>query len=197
MADLSDVMTALARQVGDALYPTGTANPVSPVNSAQTKIFPGWPSDTQINADLVAGYVTVSVYAGKVAKNTTRFLDGFQPTSLPMTLAREVRRAMREFQITVWSPTPQSRDTTAQAIDIALTSLRTLPLADGSQAFLRWVRDWIDDSPQKELNYQRVLVYEVEYGTFQTATATPVTHLNVAVKGGFDPSNTILNETIP
>ena len=177
MADLSDVMTALSQQTEACLYPNGTTNPLSPVNGSQTRIFPGWPESDQINKDLTAGNVTVSIYTGRTEKNTTRFLDGFQQVGTSTTLLREIIRATRDFQITVWASTQPKRDSTAAAIKVALSSLRSLPLADGTQAFIRYAREYIDDAPQKELNYQRVLMYEVEYGTFQTETATVVTDL--------------------
>ena len=148
MADVIDVLNALTTLCTSTLYPNGTSNPVSPVNSATTRIYPGWPDSTQLDTDLDNGVVTVSVFTGKVARNTTRFIDGWQPygtvtagvsgNAPTQQAAREVRRVQREIQITVWAPTPALRATTGTALDLALASADRLTLSDSSVAQMRY-----------------------------------------------------------
>lgn len=60
MADLSDVLTALANTLGTAFYPNGTANPSA--ITAPVRIYPGWPVPANLDADLAANTVNVSLY---------------------------------------------------------------------------------------------------------------------------------------
>lgn len=68
-----------------AVYPFGTSAP-SAINAAPTRIYRGWPSEAQLDADLSRGIVNISVFP-KVGytRNTTRmarqWIDG--PITLP------------------------------------------------------------------------------------------------------------------
>jgi hypothetical protein len=74
MADQSDVETALAAAVSNALYPNG-AGQASVIAGAETcRIYRGWPASTALEADLAAGIVNVTIYPGTGApRETTRY----------------------------------------------------------------------------------------------------------------------------
>lgn len=71
MAYIIDVQNALCAIVTQTLYPNGTGQPsliAAPVN-----IYPGWPQDVALSADLAAGTVDVSVFPTQTERNTTRY----------------------------------------------------------------------------------------------------------------------------
>lgn len=91
MADLSDVEAALAGIVNAAAYPNGANN--SSVTGDKIAVERGWPKSPQIEKDLKAGVVTVSVYSQPgVERNTTRYFKDWQtlpiqPSAPLLTLA--------------------------------------------------------------------------------------------------------------
>ncbi len=90
------------------------------------------------------------------------------------TMQRETRRQSRVMQITVWADTPAHRDVTAQAVDSSLSGTERLTLLDQTQARLLYQSSHQIDAMQKANLYRRDILYSVEYGTTQTATATTV-----------------------
>jgi hypothetical protein len=80
MADLSDVQNALVTLAAQTIYPNGTAQPS--VANAPVMIYAGWPVPTQLDTDLAAGKVHVSVYARPEERNTTRFSRDWQTLSV-------------------------------------------------------------------------------------------------------------------
>lgn len=75
MAYVSDVNNALVAAIAAVLYPSGTGNPLSPITGTICKIFPGWPSSAQLDADLKVGTLSVSVFSdGSGEQNTTRYM---------------------------------------------------------------------------------------------------------------------------
>jgi hypothetical protein len=201
MADLSDVINALAGVCNTALFPNGTAS-VSPITGVATKIYPTWPNSEVMDSDLRAGTVSVSVYSGRTERNVSRTLAKWKANGpaagglVPML--RERRRTLREFQITFWCPTPHLRDLTAPPVEIALAGMRSLALADGSTGRLEYARSTTDDSTAKELLYRRDLFYQVEYALFETMQAPVVTTVTATVHGGIDAADKVTNVlTIP
>jgi len=211
MADLSDVLTALVAQIVSAVYPNGTSS--ASESGAPTYVYPGMPVATTLDADMMAmfnaiqagngptaGRVHVSVYTGNVEQNQTRSLDGWQnigtANSGVQSTAKEIRRVKRQFIITVYAPTPALRDISGALIDVALCSLRNLPLGDGSAAQIYYGTTVLDDMPSKEYMFQRKGLYFVEYGTFITEEATLVKEVVANVDGGYDPANVIKQVTV-
>ncbi|WP_424139371.1 hypothetical protein [Roseomonas chloroacetimidivorans] len=85
MADLTDVLTALAQGLAGALYPNGTAQPSAV--GAPCVVFPGWPDSASLDADLAAGKVQVSVFPRPgMARIEGRRLDGWVPDPVPAPL---------------------------------------------------------------------------------------------------------------
>ncbi|QIY81501.1 hypothetical protein [Chromobacterium violaceum] len=60
MADISDVLNQVSGLVAGFAYPNGTAQPS--VAGAPVRTYPGWPTPNQLETDLRAGNVNVSVY---------------------------------------------------------------------------------------------------------------------------------------
>ncbi len=90
MADISDVENALVNIAAMALYPNGNPQPgqvrAPSVTTDSVRIFAGWPKSAQLDADLKAGIVNVSVFPPKGAeKNTTRFPKDWQESIAPVT----------------------------------------------------------------------------------------------------------------
>ncbi len=66
MADISDVLSAIASNIGSSIYPNGTAQASS--TGISTMIYPGWPTPAQLDKDLKVGKAHVSVYPLPVEK---------------------------------------------------------------------------------------------------------------------------------
>ncbi len=71
MADVTDIANALAGMAAAAVYPNGTGAPS--VAGVGVKVFPGWPSRKQLDDDLKAGRVNVSVFPMPTERNVTRY----------------------------------------------------------------------------------------------------------------------------
>jgi hypothetical protein len=82
MADISDVQDQLAAICGAALYPNGTSSPSA--IGVDALIYPGWPQPSQLDKDMVAGRVHVSIWARGDGTNTTRYPSVWQETVAPV-----------------------------------------------------------------------------------------------------------------
>jgi hypothetical protein len=76
MADISDVLDVLASLVTGLMYPNGTGAQ-SAVGTA-VRAYPGWPVAANLDSDLKAGKVNVSVFPTAVESNRTRYLRKWQ-----------------------------------------------------------------------------------------------------------------------
>lgn len=81
MADVSDIESVLVSTITQALYPNGTGNPS--VAGADCKIYRGWPIPANLNADLSAGKINVSVFPQDVEQRTTRYPRTYQELTTP------------------------------------------------------------------------------------------------------------------
>lgn len=79
MADISEVQDVFAAICGVALYPNGTNAPS--VLGADAIIYPGWPQPAQLDQDMAAGLVHVSVWARGDGTNTTRYPSAWKETA--------------------------------------------------------------------------------------------------------------------
>ena len=72
LADISDVEEALCGQILAAVYPLGMQN--SSITGSSVKIYRGWPMSKTLNADLLAGTQTVTVFSRpNSSKDTSRY----------------------------------------------------------------------------------------------------------------------------
>lgn len=84
MADLADVNDSLASLIANTLYPNGTGQPSAA--GLPVRVYGGWPSAAQLDADLLSGTGHVSVF-NRESKNATRYqLAQVDPTITPPAL---------------------------------------------------------------------------------------------------------------
>ncbi|MGJ7529850.1 hypothetical protein [Variovorax sp. GB1P17] len=83
MADMTDVANALVGIIAAAVYPAGTSQP--PVGGVQAKIYQGWPSPADLQADLAAtpSIAHVSVWPTDKTSVTTRRAPEWQQLIAP------------------------------------------------------------------------------------------------------------------
>lgn len=82
MADLSDVLSILSSTVESAVYPNGTASPS--VANVDCKIFSGWPVPADLDTDIAAGKIQVSIYpVPAMDRNVSRFPKTWQTVTAP------------------------------------------------------------------------------------------------------------------
>ena len=85
MADLSDVVTTLAKLADAAIYPNGDAQ--ASISGAAVTIAPGWPVPKQLDAIIAAGNAMFTVYPMPgMDANVTRFL-GEEPAAVAAPMA--------------------------------------------------------------------------------------------------------------
>ncbi len=78
---------------------------------------------------------------------------------------QEIRRQVQDFKISMWCPDPATRDAVAPVIDLALTDLNFMPLADGTYGRVRFAGVTASDGGADADLYRRDLIYAVEYPT--------------------------------
>jgi hypothetical protein len=112
MADISDVYAAFCTAILAVLYPSGAPQPgiASPVTGSVCRIYPGWPAGYELDADLLAGTVNVSVFSPQGGfHNTTRFPRSWITTgSAPTTLSAAVSGTTVTFSGTMPSADVQN-----------------------------------------------------------------------------------------
>lgn len=281
MSDLSDVETAIVNLITGLVYPNGSGAPSAVLNDAlapmPVRIYRGWPISANLDADLAAGTMNISVYSRNgTEKNTTRFHPDFQtvttetatvaasvnasnqvvitgngavgitqwvtvlvgfrvavaynvlaadtPTTIASglagqltaagvpatsslgvvsltaqaayvsamvgvtgTQAAEWRRQETQIQITLWCPTPTTRDNAAKLVEPTLAQTTFLTLPDQFQARFRYHNTLMFDGAEKVQLYRRDLIYSAEYATTVTDTASEVTAVNTNIAGSVAP----------
>ncbi|AXT46354.1 hypothetical protein [Chromobacterium rhizoryzae] len=89
-------------------------------------------------------------------------------------VAREIRRQEKQFQLSVWAPTPSARDAVAKFVDTAFADVYNLAFSDGSIGFMRYSHSNQTDQTQKAGLYRRDIVYTVDFATTRVQQATEV-----------------------
>lgn len=109
------------------------------------------------------------------------------------TAVRELRRQAKDFQITVWAPTPALRVLVASAVDGMLSESSIISLGDGAPSQLLYSRQFDSDASENYLIYRRDLIYTVNFATTQSIAAPQVVApvMNVAGTSG-NPIKTFL-----
>ena len=70
MAELADIESVLVATIAQAVYPNGTAG--ASATGTPARIYRGWPIPNQLDADLKAGTVNISVYPLDQERNLTK-----------------------------------------------------------------------------------------------------------------------------
>lgn len=202
MADVSDVAEALAQIVADAAYPNGTGQPS--VSNGPIIVYPGWPDPDSLDADLAAGKVHVSIFprpGDTITSIMMGDIDWSEDTNngLTGTASREVRRQAKQFQITIWAPTPPLRDVVAAKVDAALAVTSRIAMPDGSHGVVSYVNMTQIDAQQKSSIYRRDLFYSVNYAIVQTQVEYAILHVltNVAAGPTADDPELLASRPIP
>jgi len=184
MASIDEVSNYLAKRIAEVLYPTGVN--ASSIVTAPIKIYPGWPVPGALQPDMDAGVVHVSVWPLPTERKVTTPLGRpFRRMALSGDVAgqavRELKRQIKDFQITVWAPTPPLRNTVGTVIDTALTEQCHIDLRDGAPAQMFYARQFDSDAAENWHVYRRDLIFSVNYATTQTISAPEVTEIAVTV----------------
>jgi hypothetical protein len=82
MADLSDVSNVLVSSIAQIAYPNGTGSPS--IVATACKIYSGWPIPANLDKDLAAGAINISVYPNDNEQKTTRYPKEWK--ALPVTI---------------------------------------------------------------------------------------------------------------
>ncbi|MGC8703721.1 MAG: hypothetical protein ACP5RV_12450 [Thiomonas sp.] len=83
MADLTDVQSALVGVIAQTVYPNGTAQPSAV--GAPVRVFPGWPLPQQLDADMAAGTVQISVFGTAISRAVPQMQPTWQTVSITPT----------------------------------------------------------------------------------------------------------------
>jgi len=186
MASVDDVLRFLARRVTETIYPDGTALPGT--MNAPVKVYPGWPVPGLLQPDIDAGGVHISVWPLPTERRVNTPLGRpFRPVRASGDGAgkavRELRRQIKDFQITVWAPTPQLREQAGAATDAALSAESNIDLGDGAPAQMFYARQFDSDKAENWHVYRRDLFFSVNFATTQTITAPEVIQTLTTLNG--------------
>ena len=96
---------------------------------------------------------------------------------------QDLRRLMKDFQITILAPVPQLRNKVGTAIDIALSEQCHIDLEDGVPAQLFYARQFDSDRAENWHVYRRDLIFNVNFATTQTLTAPEILKTTVTLNG--------------
>src|SRR6185437_8810160 len=103
--------------------------------------------------------------------------------SVPVEMQGEIARQKRDFQISIWAPTPAIRALIGPAIDqyLKATPQKRILLPDNTLARLIYRGTFEIDHQAKQNIYRRDLLYEVEYVTSTTEVDNTVTQAGAAI----------------
>jgi hypothetical protein len=91
------------------------------------------------------------------------------------TSMQEVRRQERLIQIGILADSPAHRKSIATPVDLSLAAMTFLTMPDSTAVRLRYKGSPVTDQFEKSMIFRRDLMYDVEFGTFQTETDTQIT----------------------
>jgi hypothetical protein len=105
------------------------------------------------------------------------------------TVGKPVGTQQRQFQITIWAPTPAARTAAAKLVDGALRDMPRITLPDTTMGMLCYSHTVTDDVVQKANCWRRDLFYVVEYTTLKESVATEII-VEKTIFTGPDPADT-------
>ena len=119
------------------------------------------------------------------------------------SVARELRRQERLFQITVWTSSPEQRDIVAGFVDLKFAGagdpngLEFIALPDGFVARIQYARTLQTDKDELSGSFRRDLIYSIEYATTETVSAPQIVGFEVqATANGAPAIDTVTTDTI-
>lgn len=178
MASADDVSRFLTKRLSDALYPQGPDKPG--IVNAPVQIYPGWPLPGILQPDIDAGGVHISVWPLPTERRVNTPLGRpFRHVALleaeSDNAVRELRRQIKDFQITIWAATPQLREKVGGAVDATLSEQCHIDLGDGAPALMFYARQFDSDRAENWHVYRRDLIFSVNFAITQTIAAPEVT----------------------
>lgn len=126
------------------------------------------------SADLIASALGADVLATQVAwvQGSSLTVPGaitfVARTAGVATVFEECGRQEQDVRLSVFAPSPATRDTVCRALGSALSLIAFLTLADGTSGRLRYHKTASFDGDQVASLYRRDLIYQVEYSTTAT-----------------------------
>jgi membrane-associated protease RseP (regulator of RpoE activity) len=90
------------------------------------------------------------------------------------TLQREARRQEDVFRLVIYAPSRALRDRVSKAIDLAITSEDWIDLPDETCGRVRYRGTLTNDATVKAADWQRDLIFSVEYAATQTMQAPSI-----------------------
>ncbi|WP_324021806.1 hypothetical protein GC090_20070 (plasmid) [Pantoea sp. JZ29] len=96
---------------------------------------------------------------------------------------RELHRQVKDFQVTVWAPSPALRERIGSAIDGTLSEECHIDLNDGVPAQLLYLRQFDSDKAENWHVYRRDLFFSVNFATTQSMTAPEIINAVVSLNG--------------
>jgi len=104
-------------------------------------------------------------------------------TAADVSLWQEIRRQRQSFLIAFYCSTPQLRDSVVALVDLNLTGMKFVGLADGSDGRLIFAETNSQDQNQIAGIYRRDLIYHVEYATTVTMTTAQMMFGGLGLNG--------------
>lgn len=187
MATVEDVQRSLVSMIAGILYPEGVEAPAAV--STDVMVYAGWPVPDQLDKDIAAGKVHISIFTRPEERNVTRGLHREDEALVGPdtgTVVKVVRQQEQLFQITIWAPTPEIREEIGGLIDPILSDTYRFQLPDQTMAQMHY-RNHIDgDFTQKAAIFRKELFYYVEYATTRSETAYVIKENDVNIIREFD-----------
>lgn len=149
-------------------------------------------STTATIAAALAALIVVN-FAGTVAVGSVITIA----TSSAVTVAaggqgtawKELERQSQIYQITVWCPTPLTRDQVGPLIKIAFAGINRFVLADNSYASVKMQRSIVTDKNQTQQSFRRDFFYAIEFPTSITQAFPSIGAFVANTTGGVSPAD--------
>ena len=156
---------------GTVTVPQGILVTIDKVNYPYTVLI----SDT---LDTICTNVAALIPGATASGNTITLNNGFSIASVHIIqqgqVARESKRQQKLFYVSVFSPNPTHRGIIGDAIETYLGDIERFYFADTTSAVI-WYKTVNEyDSYQKQIVYQRDLVWNIEYPTMIYENATTI-----------------------
>lgn len=156
---------------------------VGPRVAASYGVLPGDTSASiavALSALISAQGIDATVSGSVITVNSSAYLVvnvGVNGTQMSL-----LRQQQTQVLITMWCPDPFIRDNVAKVIEPVLAKKTFLTMPDTSVARFRYHGTVVSDEGQKVKEYRRDLIYDIEYATTETDTATEVTAVGIGGK---------------
>jgi hypothetical protein len=173
--------------VGGSMPSPFTAHNIAALIAGQAFIYSVQSTDTLTSIATGLATLIAAKYPGTTSTGPYVLLPaGIQAAAARVGTTGQVttewERQNQVFQITVWAPDPITRATIGNAIKVALSQITFLVMPDGFGARIHYLRNMLNDDPQKAHTYRRDFFYEIEYATTVSQTLATV----VAVEATFE-----------